>query len=401
MNPITRIAAWTTPRRWLRGGLAAAWLGALLVAGCGGGVGSGGTGTYASGPINGFGSIFVNDVRYDDSAATVVDDDDAARSSAELKLGMTVAVDAGAISSDTSGRRATATRIRFGSELLGPVSAVNAAASRFTVLGQTVVVDAQTIFDDSLSGGLTNLRVGAGVEVYGQFDAANGWYLATRVEPRSTLAQWRIRGIVSALDNTARTLRIGTATFAWASAASVPADLAVGRIVRLPLATALDGSGRYVVSTFSTALRPPPDRPEAELKGSITSFTSTAAFSVNGIAVDASAASFPDGSAGVRLGARVEVKGRAEGGSLIASSVSVDSDAKFEARGFDFRGQLTAVDAVARTITLRGETISTARTDLRLDNGTLADLKVGREVEVKAKQTAPGQRLEATRITFK
>ena len=401
MNPIRHIVAWMTPPSRLWAGLLAAWVGALFVAGCGGGVGSGGTGTYASGPINGFGSIFVNDVRYDDSAATVVDDDDVARSSAELKLGMTVEVDAGTISTDTAGRRATATRIRFGSELLGPVSGVNAATSRFTVLGQTVVVDAQTIFDDSLSGGLANLRVGAGVEVYGQFDAANGWYLATRVEPRSTLAQWRIRGIVSALDNTARTLRIGTTTFAWASAASVPADLAVGRIVRLPLATALDGSGRYVVATFSTALRPPPDRPEAELKGSITSFTSSAVFSVNGIAVDASAASFPDGSAGVRLGARVEVKGRAEAGSLIASSVSVDSDAKFEARGFEFRGQLTAVDALARTITLRGETISTARTDLRLDNGTLTELKVGREVEVKATQTAPGQRLQATRITFK
>jgi hypothetical protein len=85
-------------------GLLASFALAGLFAGCGGGVGSGGTGTYASGAITGFGSIIVNDVRYDDSAATILDDDDAPRSSSELRLGMTVQIDAGAIASDSSGR---------------------------------------------------------------------------------------------------------------------------------------------------------------------------------------------------------------------------------------------------------------------------------------------------------
>ena len=42
----------------------------LLVA-CGGGVGTGGTGAFASGPVSGFGSIIVNDVVYDESLARI------------------------------------------------------------------------------------------------------------------------------------------------------------------------------------------------------------------------------------------------------------------------------------------------------------------------------------------
>jgi Domain of unknown function (DUF5666) len=391
------------PERWLPGWLALAllaWLVALLP-GCGGGVGSGGTGTYASGPITGFGSIFVNDVRYDESTATVLDDDDGSRSRSELKLGMIVDVDAGAISSDSSGRSASATRVRFGSELVGPVAAVDLVGNRFTLLGQTVLVGVETVFDDRLASGLAGLRPGDGVEVYGQFDAASGVYRATRIEPRTALTQWRIRGLVTALDNPARTLRIGAATFAWGAAASIPADLAVGQLVRLPLATAVDGSGRFVASTFATALRLPPDRPEAELKGYITSFSSIARFSVNGLPVDASSASYPDGSAGLRLGTRVEVKGRAEAGTLVATRVDIETDQQLQERGFEIRGAITAVDAAARTLTVRGEVISTARADLRVDNGTLADLVVGRLVEVKAQMNATRTRLEATRITLR
>lgn len=369
--------------------------------GCGGGVGSGGTGTYASGSITGFGSIIVNDVRYDDSAASVVDDDDGARSNAELKLGMTVEIDAGPIGSDSTGRRSTATRIRFGSELLGPASAIDATAGRLVVLGQTVVVSAETVFDDSLASGLASLREGALVEVYGLYDAATAQLRATRIEPRSSAAAWRARGTVAALDLVSRTLRIGTAVFAWGTGVTLPVDLAVGRVVRLQLAASTDLSGRYVVLGFATALRPPPDRPEAELRGLVTAFTSRSAFSVNGIAVDASAASFPDGTAGLQLGARVEVRGRSEAGGIVATTVELESDAQAAERGFEFKGPVAAVDPVARTVTVRGTVISTARSDLRLDNGTLADLVVGRSVEVRA-QRVPGRAvLEATRIVFK
>lgn len=382
-------------------GLAAAGTLLALIAGCGGGVGSGGTGTYAAGPITGFGSIIVGGVRYDDSGATVLDDDDLARSSSELRLGMTVAIDSDAVRSDGSQRSATASRVRIGSELVGPVTAVDVASGRFTMLGQTVRVAVDTVFDERLARGLSGLAAGQPLEVFGLYDAAHARYDATRIAPRAALAAWTVRGPVAALDTVARTLRLGSATFAYGGAANLPADLAVGRLVRLRLLTAPDAQGHYVVASFGTGVRPPEDREGAELEGLVTAYTSPTSFQVNGLAVDASSASFPDGTAGLGLGSRVEVKGALRDGVLRAHSVGVETDTSVGDRGFEFKGAIGAVDAQARTFVVREQTISWARPDLRLENGSLADLVVGRSVEVKARSSADRTLVEATRITFR
>jgi len=89
--------------------IAAAVLAAVLttaLAGCGGGVEVGGTGSviasFSQGPITGFGSIIVNGVHYDESAARVEDDDGAVRDRSVLRLGMVVQVTAGAVT-DSNG----------------------------------------------------------------------------------------------------------------------------------------------------------------------------------------------------------------------------------------------------------------------------------------------------------
>ena len=147
--------------------LLCALLATAVAAGCGGGVGTGGTGgnatAYASGPITGFGSVIVGGVRFDDVSAEVQDADGARRSRDELRLGMTVEVDSTAITSDASGSSATATRIRFESELVGPVGAVDLAAGSFTLLGQRVSVDTTTVFDERLASGLAGLSLGQGL----------------------------------------------------------------------------------------------------------------------------------------------------------------------------------------------------------------------------------------------
>jgi hypothetical protein len=62
-------------KRYITAALAAFSL-AVWLGGCGGGVGSGGTGSpmgYAEGSVTGFGSVIVDGTAFDDSRATVQD----------------------------------------------------------------------------------------------------------------------------------------------------------------------------------------------------------------------------------------------------------------------------------------------------------------------------------------
>ena len=127
-----------TRAAWLRCALAALL---LALSACGGGVETGGTGAgaYVQGPISGFGSVIVGGVRFDDNCNCVQDAEGAAFAREQLRLGMVVEVESGPIRDDGSGgRAATATRVRLGSALLGPVSASELAGTRLTVLGQAV-----------------------------------------------------------------------------------------------------------------------------------------------------------------------------------------------------------------------------------------------------------------------
>ena len=95
-------------RSWRSAAALALALVVSIFIGCGGGggsvagVGSGGTGSFASGSISGFGSIVVNGIHYDESAASaagaIQNEDGLVGSSASLKLGMVVNVTGSAIS---------------------------------------------------------------------------------------------------------------------------------------------------------------------------------------------------------------------------------------------------------------------------------------------------------------
>lgn len=370
---------------------------AVLTACGGGGVGTGGTGSFASGPITGFGSVVVNAVHFDDSQATIEDGEGVRRTRDDLRLGMTVEIDSSAVSSTVSGSSASASRIRYDSELRGPVGSVDAAAGSFTLLGQRVVLESRTVFDAQIAGGASGLSAGRWVEVYAVFDAATARYRATRVEPALSAAGARLRGPLAAVDTGARLLRIGAATYGYGAASSPPPALAAGQFVRLRLALA---DAAWAVSSFGTALPALPDADGVSLKGLISAYTSPASFSVNGRVVNASGARFPDGSAGMGLGVRVEAKGRLRDGTLLATEVSIESDEEEEAREFELSGSITSVDAAQRTLVLRGQTVSTARADLRFEHGTAADLVAGRRIELKGRLSADRLRIEATLIKF-
>jgi hypothetical protein len=366
---------------------------------CGGGVGSGGTGSFASGPITGFGSIIVNDIRFDDSTAQLQDGEGVPRTRAELHLGMTVDVEAGPVRNDAGGSTAVATAIRFDSELLGRVDTVDPSTSSFTVLGQRVVVGETTVFSDSLSGGIGALAAGQVVEVYGVFNPVTARYQATRVELRGEAPVWRLRGVVAQIDPVAKSVRVGSGSFAYGNASNVPADLAVGQLVRLRI---LPAPANFSVLSFGTALQPLSDG-AIKLRGLVSAFSSVSSFSLNGRPVDASSAVFPNGSAGLVLGARVAIEGVSDVGVVKAGQVFVISEQQNDQQSFQLRGPITSLGSAdgGFVVVVQGVTVNTTRFAVRYENGSAADLVVGRQIEVVGPLNSDRTRIAAQIIRFR
>jgi hypothetical protein len=381
-------------------------LSVALVSACGGGgdgaapsdalAGESAT-AYAAGPISGFGSVIVNGVRYDDSAATVLDDDDddSSRGRAALKLGMMVEIDAAQVSRAEA--RGKALRIRFGSEIVGPVSSFDEAGGTLVVLGQTVETRASTVFDDSLGGGLAT---GTVVEVHALFDAATGRYIATRIEAEPETSFYKLRGLIANLDPIAKTFTLGDAKISYAGlvVADFPKALANGQRVRVRLQTT-QVDGQWIAVALRPGVRKLEDRAEAHLRGTVTAFSSSASFELNGLRVDAAGASFPDGTEGLVLGAKVEVEGKVLDGVLVASKVELDERHAGERHGFELHGAISALDTAARSFMLRNVRVSYAGNPSFKD-GSAADLANGRQVEVKGTPSADRGTLDATRIEF-
>jgi hypothetical protein len=388
--------------RTVFGAAAAALLVIGLVAGCGGGAAddapaaTAGAASYAQGPITGFGSVIVDGVRFDDSSASITDDDGASATSSALKLGAVVEIDASAIDDDKS--TAKALRIRFGSEIVGPVSAVDTAASTLTVLGQTVEVKPTTVFGDGLAGGLGAIAAGTVVEVNALFDASTGRYVATRIEADPSAPVFKLRGLVAGLDTFVKTFTIGGATISYASVADadLPAGFDNGMRVRVRLQKT-QVNGQWVAISIRAGVRKVEDHDRAHLHGSITAFVSASQFSVDGVAVDASAASFPQGSGGLALGVEVNVQGRMAGGVLLARRVEIVGHGPAD-HPIELHGALSSLDGAAQTFMLRGVVVDYG--GAAFSGGTEADLANGRKVEVKGQLSGDHLKLIATRIEF-
>lgn len=389
---------WPSSTAWLSVAALLALLAlAALLPGCGG-VDSGGTGqtvqTSSSGRVSGFGSVIVNGIRFDDANATVVDDDGVPRTRSDLKLGMVVEVDG-----DLRGNSGTgvAERIQFGHEIAGPVESVDLTHARLVVLGQTVEVDADTLFE-GYAAGLADVQPAQLVGVFAFFDTASGSYTATRIERKTTLAAYTLRGRISGLASPpATTFFIGTAPIDYGSIAP-PArpPLANGLSVRVSLATT-PVSGRWVATALHTAQRNFPEASEAELEGFVSGYASSASFSVAGVPVDAS-------GPGVRVrhgtlgdlanGVRVEVEGQMRAGVLVATQLDFKRGGQQE---FELHGTVGSVDAIAQTLVLRGVTVAWDSSTV-FAAGTSANLP-GAQIEVKGAPEG-GVRILARSIRF-
>jgi Domain of unknown function (DUF5666) len=405
MNRPTSSISFTLTSLWKP--MASMLTAAVLAAGCGGGGGvdTGGTGTttaFSSGRISGFGSIIVNGIRFDDSTARVFDDDGVERGRGDLKLGMVTGVNAGAVTVDTSTglSNSKATEIRYGSEIKGPVQALNAAAGTLTVIGQSVKVDTATVFED-LPTGLAGVQVGNLLEVYGFLDRSTGSYTATRIERKLSLLSYKVVGPISALDANAKTFSIGGISIGYGlfNVSALP-TLSNGLDIRATLQTIPKGNV-WTATALSSNTPVVADGAQTELEGFITDFVSTSNFKVAGVAVNASGSGlvFKNGTAAqLANGVAVEVEGVTRGGVLAASQIEVKSKGG-GGQEFQLFGAIESVNAATQSFVLRGTTVSYSAST-RIDNGSAANLLVGASVEVRGVLSGSGNQFVATRLKF-
>lgn len=378
--------------------------GLVVLPSCGGGggggiadVGSGGTGSFTTGRISGFGSVIVNGVRFEDNTARIVDEDDEGKvfGALDLRLGMVVRVRGSAITDGgaTTLRTATASAITVESQIKGPVDS-KTAPDTVVVLGQTVKVDVATVFEGVNFAGIA---VGDVLEVHG-FADGTGVVTASRIEREGATSEFKLRGVISNLDTTAKTFRIGTVIFNYSGAQAdrLPSSpLANGMFVRVRLSTTANPGGQRLVIRIEPRSRIE-DSDECEVEGIL--LQSGDIFSVNGITIDTSR--LPQGTV-LPVNQRVEVEGEIANGVLVAREIELedeDEEAEVEARG-----AVSSVNADARTFMVRGITFHYTPGLTREDEGTIsANLIVGATIKVEGRLSGDGSgNVEATEIDFR
>ena len=382
-------------------GWALAALASLVVAACGGGSGGepvagidrGGK-TIAQGPINGFGSVIVNGVRFSTTGATITIDDQPGTES-DLRVGQVVRVE-GTV--DAGGTTGTASRISFNDEVEGPIQAIDLETLRLLVLGRTVQVGPGTSFDDSIvPRALDGLGVGQRVEVSGLV-AADGVIAATRIERKAAAATVEVKGVVESVDTAARRLRIDQLQVDYSGATL--SGFATGQPANGDLVEAfgaLNGAGVLAATRLErrSSSLPGTTSDKAELEGLVTRFASTADFDVAGQRVTASATTRYEGgsAADLRLDANVEVEGGFDAtGRIVATKIEFR-----RASDVEFSGPVDSVNAAGGSLVVLGTTIRTNSLTRFEDHSaadverfSLADLRVGDYVEVRVYRDGTG-----------
>ena len=300
---------------------------AIMVSACGGDgslgggdtAGIGGSGFISSGTVTGFGSVYVNGVRFETDSSTIYEIEDANRSQGDLRVGMVVQVE-GSITSDSTG---IATGIQYSDDIEGPISSVSGTVDdperTLIILGKTVIISAT----DTAYEGFTYADIAQGnlIEVSG-FEDRSGTLRASYIELKSTISNESSIVEIKGLINIAG------------------ADITVQGITINVDAVNLDGlqsgslvevKGTYDSNTITITATEieaesndlSDDADKVELEGLITRYGSNSDFDINGITVNATNASFTPLTPNLKEGDKVEAEGSMLNGVLIALKVEV------------------------------------------------------------------------------
>jgi len=307
--------------------------------------GIGGSGITSSGTLTGFGSIFVNGVKFETGAATFSVDDNPDLTESDLAIGMRVTVN-GTVNPD--GVTGTATSVSFDDQLQGPVfsvSAIDADGTGITisVLGTTVRLNSTTtVFDISADISSTfpgpfdfdTIAKDNNVEISGFLNAEKELQ-ATRIELKepafvadSSIVE--LKGKIAGLEPGLGTFNINGVnvdTFSVpAILDSLPGDeLVEGTLVEVK-GTCGDINCSPINATRVEGQTPGfDDNENVEVEGVITRYVSDSDFDIDGFPVDAAGAKKVPSTLTLGLNKEIEVEGTVVNGRLIATEVKEES----------------------------------------------------------------------------
>ena len=380
--------------------LAAAGALAVLVA-CGGGGSSssmsqaGMQSVVTSGTITAFGSVFVNGVRYDVSAASLTKNDTTVAQSA-LSVGEVALVRG---REDAQSGQGDADSVDVEDRVVGPIATISVSMNQFTVLGQTISVTASTSFGPGITpGDLTGLKMGDSVEVSG-LAGTGGVIMATRIGRAESNEPLQVMGTAGTVDSAAHTLMINALTVDYSSAnlsgfmSGQPAsgDLVIAR------GTVVDATGTKLTAT--TLRKADTDRDDqaqggmVEEEGLITRFASATDFDVAGAKVTTTASTvFKNGTAAdLALNVRVEVRGTLDANMvLVADVVEIERVAVVALQGTVSAVTTTTLTVLGVTITVDTMTRFEDDSSAQVQMFSLQNVAVGDTVQVRGYESPAG-----------
>lgn len=304
--------------------------------------GIGGSGITATGTITGFGSVILDDVKFETSSSTFDVDDNPDSTEDALALGMRVTIK-GTLNAD--GVTGTADSITYDDELQGPVSIpvndVDADNKTITVLGITVALNRNTTrfdTDEPIAGtfDFDSIDQGNNVEISGYLDSSNQ-LIATRVELEDETFDFNndsveVRGTVSNLmagNFTLNLLGISGVTVDVDTTLSptdyeLTGELSDGILVEVEGKCTNANCDTIDAKSVEEESEGFEDDGDVEIKGFITRYDSNSDFDVDGLLVDASNAQFEPASLVLAQDMFVEVEGTVTNNVLIATKVELE-----------------------------------------------------------------------------
>jgi uncharacterized protein DUF5666 len=309
------------------------------------------------------GSVILNGVRFDDTAANVTIDDTPKTLTIDTRNGMVVKV-AGTINDD--GITGTAQRVKALIEVRGTPTSVNTVAQSLILLNQTVFADDQTVYSNLAD--FTAITTSLPIEVHGLRDAT-GRIRATRIEANQTQmgdsATDEIRGAVSggAAGANPTTFNIGAQAVNASAALIVPtgASYQNGSVVEVYCSArpctpgGVFQASRVKVEDAQDSAFQPSSGERLEAEGMISGFTAHPGnFSVASTPVTTTSSTRFEGgiSTDLKNDIKVEAEGSWNGTRLVATKI------EFKRSVVRLQGNVTAATLTSFTLNVAGHSVS-------------------------------------------